>query len=156
MKICPQCQAENQDIAKWCKKCAVVFDNDPIETKPVNESNDSISAKSKLRPCIDCQQMVSINAEFCVHCGRHFQKFAIPLQRLDAVSILSRTFIVCTWIASLLSTACGGLIFLSALSPGEGKTIMQEIGTMILGLGIAIVPYCFAKGLSEIAKTGQR
>ena len=160
MKICPQCQTENKDIAKWCRKCALVFADKIIDlelskilelTKIVEEIPPIIETpiqQSNLRPCIDCEQIVSIHAQSCVHCGCYFQ--TIEVKKVNpAIHVLS-VIVALAWAGVIMGVGVAVIVLLSGFATSDN--VMQQSVICALALAIAILPYCIARALSEIAK----
>ncbi len=73
MKICPKCDAENPDEAKFCNLCFENFDaiagpEDAGTSQPGAGSEPGAQAK-----CPNCGEVGPVDAEFCGRCGFDFR-----------------------------------------------------------------------------------
>ena len=64
MKICPKCNKELKDTAKFCGGCGYKF---PVETAPEPGIKESVNS------CPNCGNLLKPGAKFCGKCGTRIQ-----------------------------------------------------------------------------------
>lgn len=69
MKICPKCNKELKDTAKFCGGCGYKF---PVET------SSETAMKESANPCPNCGNLLKPGAKFCGKCGTRIQAAAAP------------------------------------------------------------------------------
>ena len=57
---------------------------------------------------------------------------------------------IISWIFVLLSVPTSALVILGGMGASQGAP--QEAVVICLGLAIVIIPYCFARAISELSK----
>ena len=54
------------------------------------------------------------------------------------------------WLFVMICSIVAGLVAIAGVSSAQGAP--QEAAVMAAAIGIAVIPYCFARALSEIGK----
>lgn len=62
--------------------------------------------------------------------------------------------IIIAWIISLLGVGLGGLVLIGGFSMASGAP--QEAVVCALACACAILPYCFARAITELIRSGQK
>jgi hypothetical protein len=89
------------------------------------------------------------------HVGPHTQTSGSELERhlssptpLQPPRTLEVVLVTLGWFATYFGCAIGGLTFLSGVASAQGAP--QQAAAAAMGVGWAILPYCFTRGLSEM------
>ena len=61
-----------------------------------------------------------------------------------------RTFSNIVWVIAILMAIIGAIDGYNAYT--EAETITQQIGGAAIGMAWAVIPYCIARAISELAK----
>ena len=69
MKICPKCNKELKDTAKFCGGCGYKF--------PVEAASETVQ-KESVNSCPNCGSLLKSGAKFCGKCGARIQAVAAP------------------------------------------------------------------------------
>jgi hypothetical protein len=52
------------------------------------------------------------------------------------------------WALTMLASILGGMIAFASMA-GDYDSVMQQTYVLVLGIGVAVVPYCFARSMQE-------
>lgn len=72
----------------------------------------------------------------------------------NEMSSLSQVVLMLVWVAACCSATFGGLIVLTGMA--AAKSAPQEASACAFGLSWAIIPYCIAKGVTEMVRSGNK
>lgn len=72
----------------------------------------------------------------------------------NEMSSFSQGILILVWIGACCSAAIGGLIILSGMAAAQSAP--QEASVCAFGLSWAIIPYCIARGVTEMVRSGNK
>ena len=107
--------------------------------------------------CGHCQAPLPADAEFCAKCGTQVLKRPVagvastlaPVvqQKEQRGSCLQRGL----WVLTILGSMLGAVIAFFGVIAANGAP--QEASSAAIGIACAVVPYCLARGVSELGKS---